>query len=441
METYNYPQIFSNKVAKGTSGIVFLFLGVINLLACYALCSQIFPSQIGAPSIVFSLLLASAIVAAVCTWIIPTSTKLYRLLDLPEVIENDSQKINVGWTLAIPAAIMSVLPTIATVGILYLVQNIDIFPAVYLTIITIPVGFTVMWILMNSLQVRYAFGIFLNPKVIGFLLGAFGGVLLILLYIVYSLISGLQTSLYLLRIYSLQYWVLLTQAIPVINLPDAGYLITVSGFIIVAYIITGLLTYIIYTRTIIQPSTSQAQIIVMEVAKPLKWKWEELKTAFSELKGEIWASLPYLNKDSLEMFRRIPKESDVKIITGIIRDRKEFIEGIEKLNSEGRRIKIRRLFVEYDKGKESPVFHDRLILAENMLVFLGTDIMKDSMKKEFFITKVPSLLISESSKIKGLLRHYWEIKDYELKEEYGEKARKETIKPQKQKREISGNFR
>lgn len=408
-----------------------MFLGVINLLACHVLCSQIFPSQINSPPIVFSLLLASAIVAAACTWIILTSGRLYRLLSLPEVIENEQQKINVGWTLTISSAVVSEVPTIATITFLYLAKGINIFPAVYLIIITIPVGLTVSWILMNNLQISQALGIFLNPKVIGFVVGAFVALLLILLLVVYSLISGWQTSLNLLRLYSFSLWLLIIEVLPVINLPDAGFLMIVSGFIILAYVITGLFTYIIYTRTIIQAPANQAQIIVMEVAKSQEWKWEELKAAFSELKGEIWASLPYLNKDSLEMFRRLPKDADLRIITGVIRDQKQFMEGIEKLTSEGRKIRIRRLFVENGGGEGRPVFHDRLILAENMLIFLGTDIMKDSMKREFFVTKVPSLLLGESSKIKGLLRHYWEIKDDELKEQYGEKARKETIKLKK----------
>ena len=430
MELYTYPKIFAKKAVIGTSIIVFIFLGVINLLACHILCSQIFPSQFNSPLVTFSLLFASAIAAAAGTWVIPTSGRLYRFLDLPKDIENESRKINVGWALAIPAALLSVMPTLTVIAILYLTQNISIFPAVYLTIITIPVGLTVMWVLMNNLQIREAFGIYLNPKVIGFLLGVFVLLLLILLSVVYSLISGWQNSLYFLKIYSPFTWLLLVEALPVINLPDAGQLITTSGFIITAYIFTGMITYLIFARSMIQTLPDQAQIIVMEVAKPLEWKWNELKTAFSELKGEILASLPYLNKYSIEMFKNLPKETHVRIITGVIRNRKELIEGIENLNKEGWKIWIRRLYIENGEGRS--VFHDRLIVAENMLIFLGTDIMKDSLKREFYITKIPSTLIGEFYRIRNQLRNYWEIKDDKLKEDYGEKARKETIiKPKK----------
>ncbi|WXG41527.1 MAG: hypothetical protein WED07_12305 [Candidatus Freyarchaeum deiterrae] len=427
-ETVTYPKIFSGKMALATSIYVFVMLAGFNILVCYSLSLQIFPSQFNPSIITFSLLLTSACVSAVCIGIIPTNSRVYRSLGLPKDVKNDAMKISIGWALAIPSALLAVIPTLAAVTLLYLMQYIGIFPAVYLTVLTAPAALFVMWVFINSLQIRPGAMIYLSPKIMGVLPVALAACVAILLYAVYIIIAGWQNSLSFLKFYFPFTWLTFVEIVPVINVPDAWPLVLYSGIIILIYGVAGVVAYLALAREMINPpSLTSGQIIVMEAGKPLEWKWNEIKDTFSELKGDIWASFPYLNEESVEMFRRLPTEGKIRVITGVIRNREEFLEGIDNLNKEGWKIGIRKIYITNDRNEESPVFHDRFVIAENMLLFLGTDIMKGSMVREFFTTKIPSTLIEESNKIRGLLRHYWEIKENDLKKIYGETAKKVII--------------
>ncbi|MEM1729417.1 MAG: hypothetical protein QXS15_06665 [Candidatus Jordarchaeales archaeon] len=174
--------------------------------------------------------------------------------------------------------------------------------------------------------------------------------------------------------------------------------------------------YIEETRK--EVTSNQGLIIVMKAGENKDVKWEELKREFSSLRGEVWASLPYLDEDSVEILEEIPEDTKVHIITGVVNSK--FREKIQNLKRKKLRIvKISK------KEQDSPVIHDRIVVATNKILIIGTDIKKSSLNKDTLILSLQTDKIKDVEKLVNLLKEYWNKKDYELEEQHN--ARRETI--------------
>ncbi|MEM4447599.1 MAG: hypothetical protein QW461_09915 [Candidatus Jordarchaeales archaeon] len=71
------------------------------------------------------------------------------------------------------------------------------------------------------------------------------------------------------------------------------------------------------------------------------------------------------------------------------------------------------------------MIHDRIVVATNKILIIGTDIKKSSLNKDTLILSLQTDKIKDVEKLVNLLKEYWNKKDYELEEQHN--ARRETI--------------
>lgn len=414
--------LFDRSVVKITSIFVAVMLGIVHPAFCFLTCKNQFIETISFSGLTFATLFGIGILSGLLLWVWLGKELGHRAFGVCD-FESPTRRIVFAWSLVIPASLLVATPTLSVLTILYIIGLLELFPATFLSIFAVILGFFIIWILMNNVQFRESIEVYPKPIIMLTMIILFITALVVVLYFIYVSISNWQNNLRILFFILPSLWLLLTKTIPILNLPEAGSIVLFSGVLLSIYIITGAVIFIFYAFRYIEETrkevtSNQGLIIVMKAGENKDVKWEELKREFSSLRGEVWASLPYLDEDSVEILEEIPEDTKVHIITGVVNSK--FKEKIQNLKRKKLRIvKISK------KEQDSPVIHDRIVVATNKILIIGTDIKKSSLNKDTLILSLQTDKIKDVEKLVNLLKEYWNKKDYELEEQHN--ARRETI--------------
>jgi len=419
--------LFDRGLVKTTSIFVSVMLGVVHPVFCFLTCKRQFVETISFSGLAFATLFGIGVLSGLLLWVWLGRELGYKALGIPESEKRPTKRIVLAWSLVVPASLLVATPTLILLIILYITGLLELFPVTFLIIFTVILGFFIIWILMNNVQFREAIEIYPKPSIMLTMLGLFITALIAVLYFIYVSINMWQNNLRILFLTLPSIWLMLIKAIPILNLPEAESITLSSGMLLLIYVVAGAIAFIFYAfKYAKEKGTFEGSIIVMKAGGDREVKWEELKREFSSLRGKVLASLPYLDETSVEILKEIPKNTEVRIITGVVDSK--FRKKIQELEREGLKIiKISR------KGEESPVIHDRIVVADNKILILGTDIKKSSLSKGTLILSLRTNMLEKVEELIGFLEEYWKKKDYELEKE--DNANKETIYPVGTKKE------
>jgi len=410
------------------SFFVGVMLGVVHPVFCFLICKGQLVEQFPFSSLTLISLVGVGAVSGLLLWFWLGAGWGYKVFSVSGV-KSPTERIVWAWSLIIPAVLLIVLPSLSTLTILYVFNYLGLFPVTFFSVFDIILGFFVMWALMNRIQVEEAIRVYPKPVIMLTMIGLFTVFVIVTLYLVYVAISSWQTPLQIQLFTSPLTWLLLLKTIPILNLPEAGRIVGFSGGLLTIYFITGAIIYMYFYYEYVKgkEAVKSGKIIIMEAGKDEEEKWRELKREFASLRGEVWASLPYLDDTSLDILKVLPKETKVRIITGNIRERKKFMKKLEEINNPD--LSIVRISLSSEKGREpSPVIHDRIVIAENKILILGTDIKRSSLRKDTLILSFPTEQFENADSLVKLLKDHHCAKTGQLSEKYGEKIEKETIK-------------
>ncbi|MEM4447598.1 MAG: hypothetical protein QW461_09910 [Candidatus Jordarchaeales archaeon] len=314
--------LFDRSVVKITSIFVAVMLGIVHPAFCFLTCKNQFIETISFSGLTFATLFGIGILSGLLLWVWLGKELGHRAFGVCD-FESPTRRIVFAWSLVIPASLLVATPTLSVLTILYIIGLLELFPATFLSIFAVILGFFIIWILMNNVQFRESIEVYPKPIIMLTMIILFITALVVVLYFIYVSISNWQNNLRILFFILPSLWLLLTKTIPILNLPEAGSIVLFSGVLLSIYIITGAVIFIFYAFRYIEETrkevtSNQGLIIVMKAGENKDVKWEELKREFSSLRGEVWASLPYLDEDSVEILEEIPEDTKVHIITGVV---------------------------------------------------------------------------------------------------------------------------
>ena len=338
------------------------------------ICEGQFAGQFSFSGLTFAALFGVGILSGFLLWFWLGVGWGYRIFGI-STVESSTERIVLAWSLVIPASLLIVFPSLSVLTILYLLGYLEFFPITFFSVFVIILGFFVMWALMNTTQIEEAIRIYPKPVIMLTMIGLFSLTVVVVLYLIYASVSSWQRLLWTQFFISPLTWFLLIKTIPIQILPEAGRMTLHSGALLMIYFLMGAITYMYFYYEYVKSKEEvgkQGKIVIMSAGEDIMIKWRELKEEFSGLKGEIWASLPYLDETSLEILEMIPKEAKVRIITGVVKEK--FREKIKELHHHNLSVlQISKVSERDGKKEHSPVIHDRIVAVSYTHLTLPTN--------------------------------------------------------------------
>jgi len=148
-----------------------------------------------------------------------------------------------------------------------------------------------------------------------------------------------------------------------------------------------------------------------------------IERLFKELRGTVRLQLPYADFTTLGYLENIPRECDIRLLVGILKNEKKITKKARLLSRGRRSFKVRQILFENGTAP----FHDRIIISKNFFIQIGADLKRDSLGNKDHTISWKSPDDIEVRKCKRQLNAYWKDPQTILERELGKKVCRKII--------------
>lgn len=205
-----------------------------------------------------------------------------------------------------------------------------------------------------------------------------------------------------------------------------------SGLYLAGYVIFYLIMgFVAYSKNVSETFDPTGDLTITDLSEK---GWKKTLLEIENLKGEIRASLPFIDGTTFDALNEISSNNKIKIITsekGIKQEfnRQEFNDKITKLEDKFNSIELITLSKETNEKHNPPIFHDRFFIAENRLMILGTDLKHSSITNKISIPFLINTIHfgNQLRIIMNIFDKYFENGEHYLKNKINNKIIKYTL--------------
>ncbi|MEM1729416.1 MAG: hypothetical protein QXS15_06660 [Candidatus Jordarchaeales archaeon] len=132
--------LFDRSVVKITSIFVAVMLGIVHPAFCFLTCKNQFIETISFSGLTFATLFGIGILSGLLLWVWLGKELGHRAFGVCD-FESPTRRIVFAWSLVIPASLLVATPTLSVLTILYIIGLLELFPATFLSIFAVILGF------------------------------------------------------------------------------------------------------------------------------------------------------------------------------------------------------------------------------------------------------------------------------------------------------------
>jgi len=131
------------------------------------------------------------------------------------------------------------------------------------------------------------------------------------------------------------------------------------------------------------PKDKKEILLSIEIESGKKEEDEKvIKDFFPKLGREIVGELAYIDETTFKYLRYLPKDSIIKLMVSVVKEKEKCIEELNKMQKEGWKIQIKKVFktiLQQGKIEEKPYLHERWIGGENYEIDLNVDLKESTL--------------------------------------------------------------